>query len=111
VTGQLDDQGIDDALRALSHTSRRAMIRLTVGRDVPATELAGVLDMAPATASEHLKVLRKTGLVILTADGTWRRYRADLDRVEAVLGAVRRDLFRSPPSMPSTTPPSPEETP
>jgi DNA-binding transcriptional ArsR family regulator len=32
--------------------------------------LAEELGIAPATASEHLKVLRKTGLVDLTASGT-----------------------------------------
>jgi len=79
---------LDNALRALSHASRRAIIRLTAQRHVPATDLAQHLGIAPATASEHLRVLRKTGLVELSAAGTWRRYRADLSRVEAVLDAL-----------------------
>ena len=74
----VDDAQLDEALRALSHPARRAIIRMTVEREVPASELADALGIAPATASEHLKVLRKTGLVRLTADGTWRRYRAIL---------------------------------
>jgi DNA-binding transcriptional ArsR family regulator len=83
---------LDDALRALSHSTRRAIVRLTAKRHVPATELAGLLGIAPATASEHLRVLRKTGLVDLSAAGTWRRYRADLVRLEAVLDDLVRDL-------------------
>ncbi len=78
-------EDLDNALRALSHPSRRAIIRLTARSAVAATELAERLDIAPATASEHLRVLRKTGLVELTATGTWRRYRAVPARVDAVL--------------------------
>jgi DNA-binding transcriptional ArsR family regulator len=40
-----------------------------------AGELAELLDLAPASASEHLKVLRKHGLVDLTVNGTFRIYR------------------------------------
>ncbi len=88
----LDDNDLDEALRALSHSTRRAMIRLTLEREVPATELAELLGVAAATASEHLKVLRKTGLVQLTADGTWRRYRAMPARLAAVLAAVAHEV-------------------
>lgn len=87
---------LDEALRALAHPARRAMIRLTSKAEVPATELAQLLGIAPATASEHLKVLRKTGLVRLTATGTWRHYRAEPHRVESVLDAVTRDLLPQP---------------
>jgi DNA-binding transcriptional ArsR family regulator len=83
---------LDDALRALSHGTRRAIVRLTAERQVPATELASLLGIAPATASEHLRVLRKTGLVELSAAGTWRRYRADLARLEAILDDLVHDL-------------------
>jgi DNA-binding transcriptional ArsR family regulator len=92
--GTFDD--LDDALRALSHRSRRTIIRLAAQHHVPATELAELLDIAPATASEHLRVLRKTGLVELSATGTWRRYRANLPRIETVLGALNRDLLPPP---------------
>lgn len=90
-------ESLDDALRALSHPARRAIIRLTARADVPATELAEQLGVAPATASEHLRVLRKCGLVELTARGTWRRYRAVPARLDAVLDALAQDLrTRSP---------------
>lgn len=97
MAGQSDSNELDEALRALSHPTRRAMVRLTTGRQVPATELAELLEIAPATASEHLRVLRKTGLVELSATGTWRRYQANRARIEAVLDALAQDIFRSPP--------------
>jgi len=40
-----------------------------------AGELAELFELAPASASEHLKVLRKHGLVDLTVNGTFRIYR------------------------------------
>src|ERR1700712_5162650 len=80
-------------MRALSSPVRRALIRLTTPRAVPAMELASLLGIAAATVSEHLKVLRKTALVQMTAAGTWRHYRADLGRVRIVLDAVLQDLL------------------
>ncbi len=88
----MDDAELDHALRALAHPARRAIIRLTADGAVPATALAAALGVAPATASEHLKVLRKTGFVRLTAHGTWRRYRADLRRVRKIHGALLTHL-------------------
>ena len=83
---------LDDALRALAHGSRRAILRLTANRAIPATELSQQLDVAPATASEHLRVLRKTGLVELSVSGTWRLYQAAPSRLEAVIAALIQDL-------------------
>jgi DNA-binding transcriptional ArsR family regulator len=91
-TGAAATERLDDSLRALSHPARRAIIRLTTGVDVPATELAERLGVAPATASEHLRVLRKMGLIELTATGTWRRYRAVPGRFDAVLDALVQDI-------------------
>lgn len=96
VPANMPSDEIDEALRALAHPSRRAVIRLTTPREVPASEFAELLGIAPATASEHLKVLRKTGLVQLTATGTWRHYRADLSRVGSVLNAITQDLHPPP---------------
>ncbi len=86
------DDEIDEALRALSHHTRRAILRLTGEDAVPAMSLAERLDIAPATASEHLRVLRKTGLVDLTASGTQRLYRANRSRIGAAIAALARDL-------------------
>jgi len=83
---------LDACLRALAHHTRRAILRLTLADSTPAMDLAEALDIAPATASEHLKVLRKTGLVDLTASGTQRLYDANPDRIETVIAALNRDL-------------------
>lgn len=60
-------------------------------------ELYERLGLAPASVSEHLKVLRKTGLVTMRVDRTHRLYRACPERLgrlvellgEAFPGATR----------------------
>jgi DNA-binding transcriptional ArsR family regulator len=42
-----------------------------------AGELAQLIDLAPASVSEHLKVLRKSGLLELDKRGRFWMYRAD----------------------------------
>lgn len=71
-------------LRALAHPARRQILRLTGKAAVAAGDLAASLGLANATVSEHLKVLRKTRLVTMSVDGTWRRYRADLGRLDEI---------------------------
>jgi DNA-binding transcriptional ArsR family regulator len=83
---------LDECLRALAHHTRRAILRLTLADSTPAMTLAEKLGIAPATASEHLKVLRKTGLVDLTASGIQRLYDANPTRIKTVIAALNRDL-------------------
>ena len=86
------DDDLDECLRALAHQTRRAILRLTRADSTPAMSLAETLRIAPATASEHLKVLRKAGLVDLTATGTQRLYDANPNRIKTVITALSRDL-------------------
>jgi DNA-binding transcriptional ArsR family regulator len=80
----LTDEEADELLRALAHPARRAILRLCWTRRESAGELSASLGLAPASVSEHLKVLRKVGLVVLTAEGTFRWYRTVPGRVTAV---------------------------
>jgi DNA-binding transcriptional ArsR family regulator len=76
------EQEFDDLLRALANRHRRLIVQECWSAARSAGELAELLDLAPASASEHLKVLRKHGLVDLTINGTFRIYRT---RRQAVL--------------------------
>ena len=71
-------------LRALAHPARREILRRCWAEPATAGALSAALDLAPASASEHLKVLRKVGLVVLTKDGNHRWYRADHRRMAAI---------------------------
>jgi DNA-binding transcriptional ArsR family regulator len=80
-------------LRALSHPDRRAFVAAC--RDAPcaAGELAELSQLSLATVSEHLKVLRTSGLLILDKQGRNWFYRTDLAVLrdaETALGQLRR---------------------
>ncbi|WP_240231316.1 ArsR/SmtB family transcription factor [Devosia lacusdianchii] len=79
---------LDQVLRALSHPDRRLFLRAC--RDGPraAGELAELSNLAVATVSEHLKVLRTSGLLDLDKQGRNWFYRTNPD----VLKAARRGL-------------------
>ena len=50
-----------------------------------AGELADLLDLAPASTSEHLKVLRKHRFVEMRVEGTFRLYRSQPKTVVRLL--------------------------
>jgi DNA-binding transcriptional ArsR family regulator len=80
----VSDPALEDAIRALAHPGRRAMLRLVWDEERPATELADAAGLSRSAASQHLKLLRDAGLITVRADATRRLYRADLDRVNQV---------------------------
>jgi DNA-binding transcriptional ArsR family regulator len=55
---------LDGTFAALSDPTRRAVIDLLVARPRRAGELAEALAMSPPALSRHLRVLRKSGLVV-----------------------------------------------
>jgi len=71
----------DDALRAIGHPGRRAMLRLAWDRERTSSELAEAAGLSKSAASQHLKLLRDTGLVRVRVDGNHRLYRVDLARM------------------------------
>jgi DNA-binding transcriptional ArsR family regulator len=60
-----------------------------VGAPRPAGALVELTGLAPASVSEHLKVLRKSGLLALETRGRFWLYTAELDALVATAGAVR----------------------
>jgi DNA-binding transcriptional ArsR family regulator len=54
---------IDLTFRALADPTRRRILQLLKDRDLAAGEIAGHFDMAFASVSHHLQVLRDSGLV------------------------------------------------
>ena len=83
---------LDELVRAMSNATRRRILRLCADRYVPAGEIASEIDLAAASVSEHLKVLRKTRLVELERTGTSWRYRTDMTRIAQVLDRLAGDL-------------------
>ena len=73
---------LDGLLRAIANPHRRLILQACWSVERTAGELAELLDLAPASASEHLKVLRKHELVEQRVEGTFRIYRT---RPQAVM--------------------------
>lgn len=77
-------------MRALAHQERRALLLACLDQRRAAGELAERSTLAMATVSEHLKVLRKTGLVTVEKDGRFWFYRTDVSRLSAVIAALTK---------------------
>jgi DNA-binding transcriptional ArsR family regulator len=72
------------ALEALGDPTRRAIFERLVGRPRSVRELADVVPVSRPAVSQHLKVLKQSGLVVDRADGTRRIYRVDPAGVAAM---------------------------
>ena len=92
VTG---DESLDDAVRAMGHPGRRAMLRLARDEERSASELAEVAGLSPSAASPHLKLLRETGLMHVRVDAKRRLYRVDLAAARRGSRRVGRAVGRS----------------
>lgn len=84
----MSDDAIDDAVRAMGHPGRRAMLSLALDEERSAGELADVAGLSPSAASPHLKLLRDTGLMHMRVDAKRRLYKVDLERLTAVRAAL-----------------------
>lgn len=87
----MDDDALDEALRALSHADRRTFLLACSTEEQSAGDLGALSSLSPASVSEHLKVLRKSGLLRLDRQGRFWMYRTDsalLARVAAAVGKL-----------------------
>jgi DNA-binding transcriptional ArsR family regulator len=66
-----------DAVRAVAEPRRREILRLVWDTEMSAGEIAEQFDVTFGAVSQHLKVLRDSGLVALRREGKRRFYRAD----------------------------------
>ena len=82
------DDSLDDAVRAMGHSGRRAMLLLARDEERTASELADIAHLSPSATSPHLKVLRETGLMHVRVDAKRRLYRVDLQRLAEVRAAL-----------------------
>ena len=72
------------AIEALGDPTRRAIFELLVLKPRPVGELADALPVSRPAVSQHLKVLKQSGLVIDRPEGTRRIYRVDSTGVTAM---------------------------
>ncbi|GAA1226779.1 metalloregulator ArsR/SmtB family transcription factor [Kitasatospora nipponensis] len=66
-----------EAVQAVAEPRRREILRLVWDSELSAGEIAERFDVTFGAVSQHLKVLRDTGLVTLRQEGRKRYCRAD----------------------------------
>jgi DNA-binding transcriptional ArsR family regulator len=64
-----------EVFEAIAQPTRREIMRLLAGGELSAGAVASRFDVTQPAISQHLKVLRETGLVEERRDGTRRLYR------------------------------------
>jgi DNA-binding transcriptional ArsR family regulator len=73
---------VDDAFQALAEPRRRAILRLLNGTELTAGDIAAQFEVTRPAISQHLRVLRDSGLIAERREGTRRIYRARPDGME-----------------------------
>lgn len=90
------------ALSALGHEQRLDIFRYLVQsgpEGVVAGDIATALHTLPNTLSANLSVLSQAGLVIGEREGRNIRYRADMSRMQALIGFLMEDCCGGDPSL------------
>jgi DNA-binding transcriptional ArsR family regulator len=67
----------ENALAALADPTRRAVFEALAAGPRSVTEIAGALPVSRPAVSQHLKILKQSGLVADRPDGARRVYRID----------------------------------
>ncbi len=76
---------MDALLRALAEPRRRDIMRLVWSRELTAGDIAARFDVTRPAISQHLAVLKETGLVRERRDSTRRLYQARPERLAEVV--------------------------
>jgi DNA-binding transcriptional ArsR family regulator len=74
----------DQVLDALGDPTRRLVFKRLRNGTRSVGEIAEGMDVSRPAVSQHLKVLKGAGLVLVHADGTRRLYAVDLRGIEAL---------------------------
>jgi len=62
-----------------------------------AGEIASALQLAPTNLSFHLKVLTRTGLLIVEQEGRFQRYRANITQIQALIAYLSEQCCEGQP--------------
>jgi ArsR family transcriptional regulator, arsenate/arsenite/antimonite-responsive transcriptional repressor len=98
----MDEQDAVQALSALAQDTRLRIFRqLVVAGPAGLTpgQLAEALDAAPTALSFHLKELLHAGLATVQRDGRFLIYRADVARMNSLLGFLNDNCCQGEPCL------------
>jgi DNA-binding transcriptional ArsR family regulator len=75
-------------LAAIAEPNRREILRLVWTRERAAGDIAARLPVTFGAVSQHLRVLREAGLVVVRRDGKQRFYRAKVEALGPLAAAL-----------------------
>lgn len=79
LKGERADSELATLAKALGHPIRVGIIRLLMDRDAALCgDIAAAFPVAQSTVSEHLRILRESGLLQVESDGARSIYRINL---------------------------------
>ena len=96
-----EEESIDAGLRALSDTTRRAILALLTKGQLSVLEIAEKFPMSRPAISKHLRILKEAGLVLETPVGRQRLYSREsvpLELLQSWLAAFNGHRVPSRPS-------------
>lgn len=71
--------GVEAAIRAIAERHRREIVRLVRDEELTAGEIAAHFEVSRPAVSQHLRILKDTGLVTERRQGTRRYYKARVE--------------------------------
>lgn len=96
----MDQKSALAVFESLSSGVRLEVFRLLVKAEptgVVAGEIAAALDVAPSSLSFHLRTLTQSGLLTVTQEGRFLRYRANLPLMAEVIGFLTENCCAGVP--------------
>ena len=72
-------RAVEAAIRAIAERHRREIVRLVRDRELTAGQIASHFEVSRPAVSQHLRILKDSGLVTERRQGTRRYYRARVE--------------------------------
>jgi len=79
-----------EVMKALACEQRMKIVQLLKGRALCVNAITRRLGITQSAVSQHLRVLRKAGLIVPDRRGYWTHYRVDALAMERCAGAIGR---------------------
>ncbi len=73
------NEHVEAAIRAIAERHRREIVRLVRDEELTAGQIAAHFEVSRPAVSQHLRILKDTGLVTERRQGTRRYYRARVE--------------------------------
>lgn len=90
VNGDADEDEVDRIFQALADSTRRDIVRRTLGSEASVSELAAAYAMSFAAVQKHVAVLERAGLVSKHPRGRERIVRGNPDTVQRAQALLDR---------------------